>query len=101
VEGLLFLCQRVALVVITLFGWEQELKFFDRLRQGRARRGMFLSPLQWQTKLVTFWSTCSNMIPILFPLDPAHHVLADLFNHDSNQLPPGTSWSHFKHFGRT
>jgi hypothetical protein len=47
---------------------------------------MLLTPLQWQLKLVTFWLTWSNMIPILSLLDPASHIFVKLFNHDPNYM---------------
>jgi hypothetical protein len=53
--------------------------------------------LQNQTKLVTFWSTWSNMIPILSPLDPAGHILVELVNHSLNFCPVHISVNLIKH----
>jgi hypothetical protein len=58
---------------------------------------MLLTPMQWQTKLVPFWSTCLITIPIMSPLHLDGHILVHLFNHDPNYAPSGTSWLHFGH----
>jgi hypothetical protein len=37
--------------------------------------------------------------PNLSPLDQAGHILVSLINHDPDIVPPGPSWSHFGQLG--